>query len=118
MTFLSSFCPLEMIPLCLQIPARICIIFSGVFHARKDLGLGPKYGNLLCSLPVSASKTLVKNDPFFGRIFGTQISIMFWVEFGVENRPKKESFGVDFTSRGKHIPKQEDMFGLPVQGGY
>jgi hypothetical protein len=41
---------------------------------------------------------------------------MFWVEIGVENRPKKESFGVDFTSRGKHIPKQEDMFGCHVLG--
>ena len=39
---------------------------------------------------------------------------MFWVEFGVENWPNKESFGVDFTSRGKHIPKQEDMFGCHV----
>jgi hypothetical protein len=39
---------------------------------------------------------------------------MFGVEFGVENRPKKESFGVDFTSHVKHIPKQEDMFGCHV----
>jgi hypothetical protein len=34
---------------------------------------------------------------------------MFWVEFGVESRPKRESFGVDFTSRetysqtGRHV---------------
>jgi hypothetical protein len=42
MAFLSSFCPLEMIPLCVEIPAGIYIIFSGVFHARKDLDLGPK----------------------------------------------------------------------------
>jgi hypothetical protein len=39
---------------------------------------------------------------------------MFWVEFGVENWPNKESFGVDFTSLGKPIPKQEDMFGCRV----
>jgi hypothetical protein len=43
-----------------------------------------------------------------------QIDIMFGVEFGVENRPKKESFGVDFTSHVKHIPKQEDMLGCYV----
>jgi hypothetical protein len=42
--------------------------------------------------------------------------MLFWVKFGVENWPKKESFGVDFTSRGKHIPKQEDMFGCHVLG--
>jgi hypothetical protein len=72
MAFLSSFCTREMIPLRVQIPAGIYIIFSGVFRARKDLGLGPKQRNLLCSLPVSASKT--KNDPFLdvylGRKYG------------------------------------------------
>jgi hypothetical protein len=75
MAFLSSFCTREMMPLPVQIPAGIYIIFSGVFHSRKDLSLGPKQRNLLCSLLVSASETLVKND--FGCIFGTQIRIIF-----------------------------------------
>jgi hypothetical protein len=70
MAFLSSFCTLEMIPLRVQIPAGIYIIFSGVFHTRKDLGLGPKQRNLLCSLPVSVPKTLVKNDPFLDVFLG------------------------------------------------
>jgi hypothetical protein len=95
-----------MMPLHVQSPAEICVIFGGVFHARKDLSLGPKQQNLLCSLSVSASKTLVKNNP----IFATQIDVMFGVEIGVENRPKKESFGIDFTSRVKHIPKQEHVW--------
>jgi hypothetical protein len=50
----------------------------------------------------------------FWMYFGMQIGIMFWVEFDAENRPKRESFGVDFTLRGKHIPKQEDMFGCHI----
>jgi hypothetical protein len=77
MAFLSSFCPLEMIPLCLQIPTGIYIIFSGVFHARKDLGLGPKWRNLLCSLTVSVSKTLVKNDLFLDVFLGRKEASCF-----------------------------------------
>jgi hypothetical protein len=50
-----------------------------------------------------------QKSSIFGCIFATKIDVMFGVEFGVENRPKKESFGVNFTSRAKHIPKQEDM---------
>jgi hypothetical protein len=53
-----------MMPLHVQSPAEIYVIFGGVFHARKDLILGPKQQNSLCSLSVSASKTLVKNNPF------------------------------------------------------
>jgi hypothetical protein len=41
---------------------------------------------------------------------------VFWVEFGAESRPKKESFGVGFTAHGKNIPKQEDMFGCHIFG--
>jgi hypothetical protein len=59
-------------PLRVQIPAGIYIIFSGIFHARKELGLRPKQRNLLCSLPVSASKTLVKNDPFLDVFLGRE----------------------------------------------
>ncbi len=64
LTFPSSFCILEMMSLRFQSLAEIYIIFGGVFHARKELSLGPKQRNLLCSLPVSVSKTLVKNNPF------------------------------------------------------
>jgi hypothetical protein len=70
MGFSSSFCTLKMIPLHVQSPAEIYIIFGGVFHARKSLSLGHKQQNLLCSLPVSASKTLVKNNPFLDVFLG------------------------------------------------
>jgi hypothetical protein len=64
MDFPASFCTLKMMPLHVQSPAEIYVIFGGVFHARKDLSLGPKQQNSLCSLSVSASKTLVKNNTF------------------------------------------------------
>jgi hypothetical protein len=70
MDFSSSFCTLKMMPLHVRSPAEIYIIFGGVFHARKNLSLGPKRRDLLCSLPVSASKTLVKNNTFLDVFLG------------------------------------------------
>jgi hypothetical protein len=70
MDFSSSFCTLKMMPLHVQSPAEIYIIFGGVFHARKNLSLGPKQRDLLCSLPVLASKTLVKNNTFLDAFLG------------------------------------------------
>jgi hypothetical protein len=109
MDFSSSFCTLKMIPLHVQSPAEIYIVFGGIFHARKNLSLGHKQRNLLCSLPVSMPKLLSKII-HFGCIFGKQIDIMFGLEFGVENRPKKESFGVNFyitretySQTGRHV---------------
>jgi hypothetical protein len=97
----------EMIPLSFQIPVGIYIIFSGVFHARKDLGLGPKQRNLLCSLPVSASKTLVKNDPFLDVFLGRKYASFFGANLVWKIGLRRNLFGLILHRAGNIFPNRK-----------
>jgi hypothetical protein len=104
-------------PLRVQISVGKYIIFGGVFHARKDLRLGPKLvpNGEICFVPsLFRRRTLFsKIVPFWMRFWHAK-HVSFWVDFGIKNRPKKVSFWSNFRLRGKHTPKQEDMLGCLV----
>jgi hypothetical protein len=99
MAFSSSFRTLEMIPLRVQILAGIYVIFGGVFHARKDLVSDPN-SELCFVLSLFRRRKFLSKMIHFWMYFWDADEHHIWVEFGVENKPKKESFGADFTCAG------------------
>jgi hypothetical protein len=70
-------------------------LFLVAFFVQEKTLVWDPNSEICFVLSLFRRRKLLSKIIHFGCIFATQIDIMFGVEFGVENRPEKESFGVD-----------------------